>query len=94
MAECGGLLNPPARFAQTDFHVFCLHQALLSCGRILSFAVYSSARVQQIFLPYRRNCEVHDSADAFVDGVVWSEPSHGDLRHCQPIRPRSAESLL
>jgi hypothetical protein len=25
--ECEGcgLLNPPARFAQTDFHVFCLH---------------------------------------------------------------------
>ena len=44
----GGLLILPARFALTDFHVFCSHWVLPSCGHILSFAIYSSARVQQI----------------------------------------------
>jgi len=47
VAECGGLLNPPALFALADFHAFSIIYDVLSCFGMLPFAGYSAPRVHQ-----------------------------------------------
>jgi len=66
--ECEGcgLLNPPARFAQTDFHVFCF---------LPSAAEFELQDSADAFVGPLPDSASHASRTAMRDGTAFAEPS-------------------